>query len=180
MKKYNVMYLKKAIQICFCLSLPIAVLFLVFAISGGENLAVFEIMAMVAVTAFAPPALLALYMAWRLQQINRMVEIQENQFGLQFPAADAKCLSQNAMPPVYATQDVLIISGQLTLHRAFIKAWKSTGQHYSKGAQYVFRFACANGKTYRATLSDTGSVKAIRKWAASVPQTAKEMEQEKG
>ncbi len=164
MKKYNVICLQKCTRLCLLISLPVAMLFLIVGIFGAEGLSIAEVTILVAAVAFGPLAVVWGYCLFSIAWQTYVLNLQKNEFGLQFDFENMALIAQNGVSPIFATETVIIICGRLVLHKAFVASGNAGVERHSRGNTYYFRFVAKNDRKYKVFLSDTSSVKAVRNW----------------
>ncbi len=169
MKKYNEYYLLNCMRITLFLSVPIALLFLLVSIFNNGTTGIAEEIFLIVIAAFLPLLIVGGYCAARISKVKRLVSIQEKQFDLELNFENVQLISESAMSPIYATNDILIICGKLVLHKDFIKSWKTKFKRQNMGNTYYFVFDCKNGNEYKVFVPYTTDISAIRNWLTNKP-----------
>ncbi len=161
-KRYNLIYLKKSITLCFCLNLPVVLLFFVVMLFN-DAISVFEEVLLVASIAILPPMLVGVNGIIRFNSAKRLFETQNKQQGLRLDLNDAEQLCENGLSPIFVTENVIIFCGKLVLHRDFIKSHTVRVIGKADKTRYLV-FRCANGKKYSVFAAGTSTVKKVKEW----------------
>ncbi len=159
MKKYNLLYLKRTAIYCFGMGVPICCLFFfvsLFADSLENDLLI----------SFYP--LLVSFVIWcglaiRVPLAQKVLYSQIKNLNLSFDDSNAEKISPSSL--IYLSDDWLIASGTLYLHKDFINSIsvRSQNKYNSMGGYYCIIF-CKNGKKYKLFVSSTSDYKAIKNW----------------
>lgn len=159
MKKYNIRYLKRVAIYCFGIGISICCLFLVvslFTKVTKENLwaSIYPLL-----VSFIIWCIFAIRIVWT----NNLLHIQNKLLNVTFNDNGAYKISHNSL--VYVSDNWLIASGTLVLHKDFIKSIsvKPENKHNNMGGYYCV-IKCKNEKKYKLFLPSTSECQTIKRW----------------
>jgi len=159
MKKYNRRYLIKSAKWCFGLALPVSCLFLIISFFAD----VVEYDLLVSLVPLFVALIVWAFLACSTIRVNYMFERQTIGLRLCFDDSNVRKISRSST--IYLTDDWLIASGRLVLHRNYINSIsvRNENKYNSNGGYYVC-FDCVNSKRYKLFIPSISEYKEIRKW----------------
>ena len=157
MKKYNILYSKKMVGLCFGIAIPIWLIILIASLFS-------DILSYDILISFMPLAIALIIWLISLLRIvfaKRLFHEQIRKLNVQFEDNDVKCI---VLSYLYVSHDWLIFCGKFFLHRNFIVSISIKPKTTSMGNDYVCVIKCINDKIYKVHLPSKSDGKAIQNW----------------